>query len=55
VYNMLGQVVATLVDDVLAAGSHHATFDAHGLPSGMYVYRLESGGLSSARKMMLTK
>jgi hypothetical protein len=55
VYNMLGQVVATLADGVFAAGSHRATFDAHGLPSGMYIYRLESGSFSTAKKMMLTK
>lgn len=55
VYNLLGQEIATLVNEYRSAGTHRATFDATSLPSGMYVYRLESGALTTSRKMMLSK
>ncbi len=55
VYNLLGKEVATLVDEFRTAGTHLVNFDASALPSGMYVYRLESGSFSAARKMMLSK
>jgi hypothetical protein len=55
VFNLLGQEVATLVNEYRSAGTHRATFDAENLPSGMYIYRLESGAQSVSRKMMLSK
>lgn len=55
VFNLLGQEVATLVDEYRTAGTHLATFDAQNLPSGIYIYRLESGAQSVTRKMMLSK
>jgi hypothetical protein len=55
VYNLLGQEVATLVNEYRSAGTHVATFDATALTSGMYIYRLESGSYSTSRKMMLSK
>jgi hypothetical protein len=55
VFNLLGQEVATLVDEFRSAGTHRATFDASSLPSGMYIYRLESGANSVSKKMMLSK
>ncbi|MBE0646096.1 MAG: T9SS type A sorting domain-containing protein [Bacteroidetes bacterium] len=55
VYNLLGQEVATLVNEFRNAGTHRATFDASNLPTGMYIYRLESGSFSASRKMMLSK
>lgn len=55
VFNLLGQEVATLVSEYRTAGTHRATFDAQNLPSGMYIYRLESGSQSVSRKMMLSK
>jgi hypothetical protein len=56
VYNLLGQQVATLVDEVRPAGVYQATFDAHALASGVYFYRLTSGsGLTTAKKMLLLK
>lgn len=51
VYNLLGQTVATLVDEVLPAGIHAVSFDARDLPAGLYVYRLRAGGLEIVRKM----
>ncbi len=55
VFNLLGQEVATLVDEYRTAGTHRTTFDAQNLPSGMYIYRLESGAQSVSRRMMLSK
>lgn len=55
VFNLLGQEVATLVNEHRNAGTHRVTFDANSLPTGMYVYRLESGSFSTSRKMMLSK
>jgi hypothetical protein len=55
VFNVLGQQVATLANAHLAAGTHSVTFDARSLPSGVYMYRLESGSMSISKKMMLSK
>jgi hypothetical protein len=55
VYNVLGQKVATLVAGNVTAGRHDVKFDASAVSSGMYFYRLESGNLSSVKKMMLLK
>ncbi len=43
VYDVRGRAVATLADGPMAAGRHALTFDAAGLPSGVYVYRLIAG------------
>ena len=55
VYNSTGEVVKTLVNGVQTAGSHQIEFSAAELPSGIYFYRLEAGGVSLTRKMILSK
>ncbi len=55
VYNMLGQNVATLVDEELDAGTYKVFFNADDLPSGVYFYRIQSGNFSMDRKMLLAK
>ncbi len=55
VYNLLGRRVATLVNERKPAGHHNVTFDASGLSSGVYVYRIRSGEFVQTRKMMLVK
>jgi len=56
VYNILGEEVATLLDEAKAAGSYAVSFDAATLASGMYFYRLSSdASLSETRKMVLLK
>ena len=55
VFNLLGQEVATLVDNVEAEGVHSVTFNATGLPSGAYFCRLHADGVVETRKMMLAR
>jgi len=54
-YNVLGQKVATLVEERQEAGPHRASFDASSLASGIYFYRLQSGSFTMSRKMVLLK
>jgi hypothetical protein len=53
VYNTLGQEVAVLVNGELEFGIHSARFDATGLPSGIYFYRLTAGANMRTGKMNL--
>lgn len=57
VFNVLGQVVTTLADHkMMSSGQHLFTFNASGLPSGIYFYRLEAfNNASLTRKMILIK
>jgi hypothetical protein len=55
VYNLLGQEVATLINGQLEAGRYRAEFDARNLPSGTYLYRLQAGDFSEAKKMTVLK
>jgi hypothetical protein len=55
VYNILGNEVATLVNGVREAGHHEVAFDASALPSGVYIYKMQSERFSSIKKMMLMR
>jgi hypothetical protein len=55
VYNILGQVVATLVDEVRPAGAYRVTFNASNVASGVYFYKLIAGDFVSVKKMALLK
>ena len=55
VYNMLGQKVATLLNERLSAGEHTINFDARNLSSGIYIYRLQSANQSLTKRMTLVK
>jgi hypothetical protein len=55
IYNTLGQAVRTVVDEHLNAGLHSVQFNASDLPSGIYIYHLQSGEFSTSKKMMLLK
>lgn len=55
VYDLTGRLVATLVDGQQAAGSHNIRFDAAHLSSGIYLYRLQSGGQTLSRTLTLLK
>ena len=55
VFNALGEEVKTLVNGNLSKGTHSINFNANGLSSGFYLYKLESGNQVQVRKMMLLK
>ncbi len=55
VYDVLGRQVRVLVDGTREAGTHEAIFDASGLPSGTYVYRIEAGPYAETHTMLLMK
>lgn len=60
IYNLLGQKVNTLLNESLKPGTYQATWDGKNdagekVPSGVYFYRLTSGGPSETRKMVLMR
>ena len=55
VYNILGERIATLVDEAMGAGYHTVRFDGASLPSGLYIYRMAAGSTTIVHKMMLVK
>lgn len=55
VYNLIGSKVATLVSENKAAGKYSVQFDGSNLPSGIYLYRLEAGGLVADKKLVILK
>jgi hypothetical protein len=55
IFNILGEKVSTLVNANVKAGNYELTFDATGLASGMYIYRMEAGDFNSVKKMMILK
>ena len=60
VFDVLGREIRTLVNDKLTVGSYNIDFDATGMNSGVYFYKIEAAGIdgsnySSVKKMILTK
>jgi len=55
VYNVLGQKVITLVDELQPAGKYVVPFNATNFASGMYFYRFTAGDFTSVKKMLLIK
>ncbi|MBT8380599.1 MAG: VCBS repeat-containing protein [Ignavibacteria bacterium] len=55
VYNVLGTEVATLVNEKKTPGFYELNFGGEKLPSGVYVYRIETGSFTSSKKMLLIK
>ena len=55
VYDLTGRVVSSLVDGVQPAGYHEVRFNADGLPTGTYVYRLRAGTETLTRIMTLVR
>lgn len=55
VYNLLGQEVAVLANEFREAGTYNVEFNATNLNSGVYLYKLETNGLTFTKKMTLLK
>ncbi len=55
VYNMLGEEVATLVNQNQSAGNYSVNFNASRLASGVYMYRIDAGNFTATKKLILLK
>lgn len=55
VFDILGNRVAVPVDKYKPAGTYYVNFDGSHLPSGVYFYMLESGGIATTKKLILMK
>ena len=55
VYNVLGKVVATLVNEELNVGTYTTQWNASGVASGIYFYRLKVRGFVQTKKLVLLK
>jgi hypothetical protein len=55
VYDITGRRVRSLVSEFQSAGKHQVTFDAAGLPGGMYFYKLDNGSKVQVNNMIITK
>ena len=55
VYGVIGNEVATLVNELKSAGNYDVEFSADNLPSGIYIYQLVTGGFIQSKKMTLLK
>ena len=55
VFDLNGRVVASLIEGEMAAGRYRVVFDQTGLPTGVYIYRLEASMFTATRKMILIR
>jgi hypothetical protein len=55
VYNLLGKELAVLLNEEKQTGNYEVSFDATGLLSGIYFYRLQAGNYIETKKMVLMK
>lgn len=55
VYNLLGEKVADLVNELLPAGLYRSQWNAENFPSGLYIYKISAGNFIETRKMLLLK
>ena len=55
VYDVLGNEVTTLVNEIKSAGTYEVEFDGSGLPSGIYFYQLKADSFIETKKMILLK
>lgn len=55
IYDVLGQEVAVLVNERKLAGEYHITWNAEGVPSGVYFYRMVAGEFVETKKMVMMK
>ncbi len=55
VYNSVGEMISTLVNNEFEAGTYNVKFNADNLPSGIYLYRISTPSFSSTKKMIIQK
>jgi len=55
VFDIVGREVQSLVDEQLQPGSYESTFNAKGLASGVYLYRLQTGDFVATKRLLLLK
>jgi len=55
VYDILGRMIVQLVNEDLQPGEYTVSFEAGNIPSGMYIYRLQSGSYVNQKRMLLIK
>jgi len=55
IYDVLGNEIITLVNEIKAAGKYQSTFDANNLSSGIYFYKIQAGDFIDIKKMILMK
>jgi predicted phage tail protein len=55
VYDLLGRQIATLVNEIQTPGVYHVQWDAGGVSSGMYLFRMKAGNFVATRRMLLVK
>jgi hypothetical protein len=55
VFDLLGRAVLILVNEKKEPGSYQVRFDCGNLPTGVYIYKLEAGNYTEARKLVLMK
>ncbi|MGD0339701.1 MAG: T9SS type A sorting domain-containing protein [Bacteroidota bacterium] len=55
VFDALGREVATIVSEELSAGSYTRQWNAAGIPSGIYFYRLQAGNYTETKKLVLLR
>ena len=55
IYSIIGEEVATVVNETKQAGNYEVTFSSENLTSGVYLYKLTSGGFTETKKMILLK
>ncbi|MBD3170343.1 MAG: T9SS type A sorting domain-containing protein [candidate division Zixibacteria bacterium] len=55
VYNVTGQLVESIVNDFMQAGTHNMVWDAHNVSSGIYFFKLTAGNKISTSKMTLLR
>jgi hypothetical protein len=55
VYNVLGKLITTLVNENQGAGIYKVNFDAGSLSNGVYFYKIQAGNYTAVKKMLLLK
>jgi hypothetical protein len=55
IYDLLGRHIASLVNEQMQPGTYTITWNARDIPSGLYLYRLQSGDFTQTKRMLLLK